>query len=126
MRTLIALLVALAFVLGAVLWAAPAAEIEGTWLGKAEVPDVGIVELTMVLTKTETGFTGLCSDAMGMLNKDTPLAQIKLDGDKLTFQFPLADGNLIVVNVKVEGDKMTGSWTHQEGDTGAMSFERKK
>ena len=40
--------------------------------------------------------------------------------------FPLADGNLIVVALKVEGDKMTGSWTHQEGDTGALSFERKK
>ena len=49
-----------------------------------------------------------------------------VDGDKLTFQFPLADGNLIVVALKVEGDKMTGSWTHQEGDTGALSFERKK
>ncbi len=68
----------------------------------------------MVLTKTKAGYMGLCSDSMGMLNKDTPLAQIKLDGDKLTFKFPLADGNLIMVNAKVEGDKMTGSWTHQE------------
>lgn len=126
MRHLIALLAALVLVLGAVLWAAPGAGIEGTWLGKAEVADVGIVELTMALTKTETGFTGVCSDSMGMLNKDTPLTEIKLAGDKLAFQFLLADGALIVVDLKLEGDKMTGSWTHQEGDSGALSFERKK
>jgi hypothetical protein len=126
MRQLITVLAALILILGAVLWSAPAAGIEGIWLGKAEVPDVGIIELTMTLTKTETGYAGTSSDNMGMLNKDTPLAQIKLDGDKLSFQFPLADGNLITVSLKVEGDKMTGNWTHQEGDTGALSFERKK
>lgn len=126
MRRLIALPAAALLLLGAVLWASPGDGIEGTWLGKAEVADVGIVELTMALTKTETGLTGLCSDSMGMLNKDTPLSQIKLDGDKLTFRFPLADGNLIVAALKVEGDKMTGSWTHEEGDSGALTFERKK
>ncbi|MCX6559232.1 MAG: hypothetical protein NTZ26_01835 [Candidatus Aminicenantes bacterium] len=126
MRHIIAILAAMILLVGAILWGAPAAGIEGTWLGKAEVPNSGIDELTMVLTKTEKGYTGITSDSVGLLAKDTPLSDIKLEGDKLTFKFPLADGAMISATLKVEGDKMTGGWGHEAGDVGSLAFERKK
>jgi hypothetical protein len=80
----------------------------------------------VVLAKTELGYKGTISDAVGVMDKDTPLSQIKLDGDKLTFQFPLTDGAIVAASLKIEGDKMAGAWTHQEGSTGLLAFERKK
>jgi hypothetical protein len=126
MRYIIAILAAMVLLIGAILWGAPAAGIEGTWLGKTDVPDVGTVELTMVLAKTETGYKGTISDATGIMDKDTPLSQIKLDGAKLTLQFPLADGAVVALSLKVEGDKMSGEWTHEQGSMGSLAFERKK
>ena len=102
MRHIIAILVAMILLIGAILWSAPAAGIEGTWLGKAEVPNSGIDELTMVLTKTEKGYAGTTSDSVGLLAKDTPLSDIKLEGDKLTFKFPLADGAMISATLKAK------------------------
>lgn len=107
--------------------ASPAAvDIIGTWLGKAEVPDVGIVEITVVISKTETGYAGIINEPSGMIAADTVLSDIKLDGDKLTFNFPLADGAKIDCLLKVEGATSTGTWTHPEGSSGSLSFERKK
>jgi hypothetical protein len=108
--------------------ASPAAvDLVGTWLGKAEVPDAGIVEMTFVVSKTETGYTGvIISDSMGLITPNTAVADIKLAGNELTFNFPLADGAKIDNLLKIEGDKMTGTWTHPEGDSGPLSFERKK
>lgn len=107
--------------------ASPAAvDIVGTWLGKAEVPDMGIIEITVVISKTETGYAGTINESSGMIASDTILSDIKLDGDKLTFNFPLADGAIIDNQLKIEGDKITGTWTHPEGSSGALSFERKK
>jgi len=108
--------------------ASPAAvDLVGTWLGKAEVPDAGIDEMTFVVTKTETGYAGvIINDSMGMIAPNTAVADIKFAGDKLTFNFPLADGAKIDSLLKVEGEKMTGIWAHPEGNTGSLTFERKK
>lgn len=101
-------------------------DLAGTWIGKTDVPDVGPVVLTLVLTKSETGYAGIWSDDMGILAKDTPLQNIKLEGDLLAFVSPLATGEMVTIALKVETGKMAGTWTHEGGDTGALTFERKK
>ncbi len=101
-------------------------DVTGTWVGKTEVPDIGAVTLTLVLKKTETGYAGTLNDDMGVLAKDTPLTKIKLEGDKLTFAFPIADGGTVEADLKVEGKKLTGLWIHEAGGSGALAFEPKK
>jgi hypothetical protein len=119
-------LVLLAWLAGTVLANTQAAGIEGTWLGKADIPSIGLDEVKMTLVKTETGYTGIISDEAGTIVKDTPISKIKLDGDKLTFQFPLAEGGMIEAALKVETDKMTGEWVLDQSNSGSLSFERKK
>lgn len=101
-------------------------DLAGTWIGKTDVPDVGPVVLTLVLTKSETGYAGIWSDDMGILAKDTPLRDVKLEGNHLAFVSPLATGEMVAIALKVEAGKMAGTWTHEGGDTGALTFERKK
>jgi len=38
----------------------------------------------------------------------------------------LTDGAEISIKMTVDGDKMTGAWTHPEGALGELVFERKK
>jgi hypothetical protein len=101
-------------------------DIAGTWLGKTEIPDAGLDEVTMVLVKTETGYAGTASDTLGYLAQNTELKDVKLEGAELSFNFFLVDGQPVVIRLKVEGDKMTGAWTTSDGGTGAMVFEKKK
>jgi hypothetical protein len=99
----------------------------GTWLGKTEVPDQGIDDLVLVFTKTETGLAGTVSDTLGLIEKETKIAEIKVAGDKIvTLQFPLVDGSIIVCSLTYDKDKMTGTWSHPEGDIGKLEFVRKK
>jgi hypothetical protein len=120
--TIFILLAALA---GLIAYAA-APDITGTWIGKTEVPNAGIDELTLVIKKTPTGFTGTFGDTLGQVNKDSEITAVKLEGDDLSFNFPLADGTLMIAKLKVDGDKLSGTWEHPEGSGGSMTFERKK
>jgi len=98
----------------------------GTWIGKTEVPDQGVDDITMIIKKTDSGLAGTIVDTMGLIAPETPLAGIKINGNVMTFQFPLVDGATVTNTVKMEGEKLTGSWEHPEGSTGAFVFERKK
>ncbi len=122
--------ISIAVCLGAVLAfaaaALAAADFAGTWNGKTEVPDTGVDEIVLVLIKTEAGWTGTINDSLGVIAKDTPLADIKVDGDKITFTFAIADGNIIDNRLTIAGDRMTGEWVHPEGDSAPFEFERKK
>ncbi|MDP2913840.1 MAG: hypothetical protein Q8O91_00130 [Candidatus Aminicenantes bacterium] len=107
-------------------FAAAQPDIVGTWLGKTEVPNQGPDDLTLIITKGETGFSGTLVDTLGLIIKDTEVKDIKFQDKELTFYFPLIDGAEISVKMTVDGDKMTGAWAHPEGDMGALVFERKK
>jgi hypothetical protein len=107
---------------------AQAADLSGTWLGKTEVPETGTDEVTMVLTKTKTGYSGTVTDSLGMLNKDTEIKDVKLDGDELTFSFPLSDGTTeIVVSLTVSSEKLIGQWENpnEEGASAPIEFIKK-
>jgi aminopeptidase N len=120
--TIFVLLAALA---GLLAYAA-APDITGTWIGKTEVPNAGVDELTLVIKKTATGFTGTFSDTLAQVEKDAAITAVKLEGDDLTFNFSLVDGTAMQAKLKVDGDKLAGTWGHPQGDVGTMTFERKK
>lgn len=106
--------------------AASAPDLAGTWIGKTEVPDQGTDEVTLVLKKDEKGYTGTVVDTLGLIAKDTEIMDVTVEGNEISFRFPLTDGAMISVKMTVDGDKMAGAWVHPEGDTGALSFEKKK
>lgn len=106
--------------------AASAPDLAGTWIGKTEVPDQGMDEITLVLNKDEKGYTGTVVDTLGLIAKDTEIMDVKVEGNEISFRFPLTDGAMISVKMTADGNKMAGAWVHPEGDTGVLSFEKKK
>jgi hypothetical protein len=102
------------------------ADLSGTWVGKTEVPDSGTDEVTLVLQKSDDGYTGIVNDSLAVIGKDTAIRDIKLEGDRLSFAFNLPDGNWVMMKVTVTGDTMEGQWEHQEGGIGAIELVRKK
>jgi hypothetical protein len=106
--------------------AASAPDLAGTWIGKTEVPDQGPDEVTLVLKKDEKGYTGTVVDTLGLIAKDTEIMDVTVEGNEISFRFPLTDGAMISVKMTVDGDKMAGAWVHPEGDTGVLLFEKKK
>jgi hypothetical protein len=107
-------------------YAQKAPDLSGTWIGKTEVPDIGTDEVTLVLKKVDQGYGGTIADNQGVIAANTEIKDVAIDGDKLSFIFNLADGNLITIKLTVAGDKMTGQWEHPEGSTGAIELVRKK
>lgn len=102
------------------------ADLSGTWIGKTEVPNSGTDEVTLVLQKSEDGYTGIVNDSLAIIGKDTAIRDIKLESDQLSFAFNLADGNSVMMKVTVAGNTMKGQWQHQEGDIGAIELVKKK
>jgi len=101
-------------------------DLSGTWVGWTEVPDVGLDEVTLSLQKLEKGYSGTVSDNQAVINPNTEIKEVEMDGEKLSFAFPLADGSLIMIKLVVAGDKMTGHWEHPEGTTGSIELVKKK
>jgi hypothetical protein len=106
--------------------AASAPDLAGTWIGKTEVPDQGTDEVTLVLKKDEKGYTGTVVDTLGLIAKDTEIMDVTIEVNEISLRFPLTDGAMISVKMTVDGNKMAGAWVHPEGDTGVLSFEKKK
>lgn len=101
-------------------------DLAGTWIGRTDVPDVGSVEVVLVLKKADAGYTATVSDSASLIAPDTAARDLEVEDDTLSFWFPLADGTTVSIRLKVSGDTMSGGWQHQEGETGSLYFERKK
>lgn len=122
-------LMAMLAVLAALVLAAPrpaAVDFSGTWLGKSEMPSGDVDEFTLVLKKEKNSYEGTIGDSLRMIAPATPLKSFKVEGDIITFEFPLVDGAMIYCKLTLDGEKMTGGWTHPAGTTGALIFEKKK
>lgn len=98
----------------------------GTWVGTTDVPGIGTIEMTLVLKEPGKGDGGTISSSHpGVIRADTGIRDAALDGEKLAFVFPLADGTPLAMKLAVAGDRMTGHWEHPAGTTGAVAFIKK-
>ena len=66
------------------------------------------------------------SDTLGYLAPGTELKEVKVEGNDMTFQFPLIDGTLMSAKLTFKDETLTGIWVHPEGDAAEMKLERKK
>jgi hypothetical protein len=104
-------------------------DLSGTWVGDTVTPtSPDKDQLTLVLKKDGTSYTGTISDAMGMVNQ-AALESVKIANGTLSFQFIARVGEQeirVTTTLKISGDKLVGSWVTEAGDTGPVDMERKK
>jgi hypothetical protein len=82
--------------------------------------------VTIVLAKTKAGYEGTIQDSLGMVAPGTPILEPKQEGAVLSFAFGVTDGTSVAMRLTIEGAKMSGTWTHSQGDTGPIAFEKQK
>jgi hypothetical protein len=103
-----------------------AVDFSGTWLGKTNLPHFGTDELTLVLKREKDSYTGTVVDTLEIIAPDTPIQNAEVEGNVITFMFPLVDGTMLSCNLTLEGEKMNGYWSHSAGARGIIVFEKKK
>ncbi|RPJ01305.1 MAG: hypothetical protein EHM31_06155 [Candidatus Aminicenantes bacterium] len=105
------------------------AGIVGTWVGTATVNEDGTgMDITVVVGKAESGYTGKLSDASGAI-PETELRDVVFKDNKLTCAFDLPEamgGSLITIELTLEGETLKGVWFDPEGNSGAIELSLKK
>jgi len=104
-------------------------DLSGTWVGETTVPNSQEKDfVTLILKKEASSYSGTVSDSLGMAIQSM-LQRVKFENNTLTFEFTIYTGaqeTRIYSTLKVNGEKMTGSWTSEAGDTGPLELQRKK
>lgn len=89
--------------------AASPVKIDGTWLGRLEVPGFESSDITLVIEEAESGYVGVLNDSAGWWPQDVELEDIKLKKDKLSFSSKITDGTTVILfRLTVTDDTMTG------------------
>jgi len=100
-------------------------DLSGTWDGQAVTPDGTEVPLTLTMKKAEADYSG----TVGAMGQDFSLENAKFKDGTLTFEFPFSSGGeslRITMELKLDGEKLAGTWTSDQGDSGSAAFERRK
>lgn len=103
-----------------------AVDFSRTWLGKTNLPHFGVDELILVLKKEKDSYTGTVVDTLEIIAPDTPIQNVEVEGNVITFTFPLVDKTMLSCNLTLDGEKMNGYWSHSAGARGIIVFEKKK
>jgi hypothetical protein len=103
-------------------------DLSGTWEGTTEVPDVAEPDqITLVLEKINGEYSGTFTDSLGFA-EDAELEDIEFKDNTLTFSFTIFDGfeyAMIYTTLTVEGNKMSGNWESEDGNSSTIELERK-
>lgn len=104
-------------------------DLTGTWEGTTEVPDLPEPDkITLVLEKTDEGYTGTASDSSGML-ENVEIEDIEFKEGKLSFNFTFFDGDqytTVYLYLTLEGNKMSGYWEVEDGTSASIELEKIK
>ena len=126
----IVLLAGLCALAGAAFPQAPRkADVVGTWAGTATVSEDGTgMEITLIVGKAESGYTGKLSDASGSI-QEAEMRNVVFKDNKLTCAFDLPEtmgGTSITIELTLEGEMLKGVWFDPEGNSGAIELSLKK
>jgi hypothetical protein len=101
-------------------------DVAGTWAGYAIVGDGGRVDITVVVEKGATGYTGKISDATGMV-PETPLKNIVFKEGKLSFEFDMVTESILIkIELTLENETLKGAWFDPDGNTDVIELTLKK
>jgi len=103
-------------------------DLSGTWEGTTEVPDAPEPDkLTVVLEKIDGEYSGTINDSLGFA-EDAEMEDIKFEDNTLTFSFTVYDGfeyDTIYATLTVEGNRMSGNWESESGNSGPVELVKK-
>ncbi len=108
--------------------AKPKVDLSGTWIGFAVIENGATNEgVTLVLENKDAGYAGKLTSVSGLAT-DSEIRKVVFKDGKLTFEFDLAggQGEVIFLELAVEGDAMKGTWVDAGGNGGKVELERKK
>ena len=103
-------------------------DLSGTWEGTTEVPDAPEPDqITVVLEKIDGEYSGTFTDSLGFA-EDAELKDIEFKDNTLTFNFTIFDRfeyTKVYATLTVEGNKMSGNWESEDGNSGPIELEKK-
>jgi hypothetical protein len=103
-------------------------DLSGTWEGTTEVPEEAeLDQITLVLEKINGEYSGTFTDSLGFA-EDAELKDIEFKEKTLTFNFTIFNGfeyMTVYATLTVEGDKMSGYWETEDGNSSTIELERK-
>jgi len=101
-------------------------DVVGTWVGTALSADT-LLDVTLVIDKTNEGYSGKFSEATGMVVASPPREIVFKDG-KLTFTFDLTQPmtTLIKFELLLDNGTLKGVWSDPDGNSGAVELAPKK
>jgi len=103
-------------------------DLSGTWEGTTEVLDAPEPDqITVVLEKIDGEYSGTFTDSLGFA-EDAELKDIEFKDNTLTFNFTIFDGfeyTKVYATLTVEGNKMSGNWESEDGNSGPIELEKK-
>jgi hypothetical protein len=108
-------------------------DISGTWVGDTEIPNsTGTDHVTLTLKKADALYSGTITMARA---KDAAIENFAFeDEDTFNFEFVMPSGTdkirvkvkLDILNDKVLGSKLMGSWAIEDGTYGSLDLQRSK
>jgi len=103
-------------------------DLSGTWEGTTEVPDVAEPDqIILVLEKINAEYSGTFTDSLGFA-EEAELEDIEFKDNTLTFRVTIFNGfeyAMIYTTLTVEGNKMSGNWESEDGNSSTIELERK-
>jgi hypothetical protein len=118
-------------VLGLAVLAAPASaavDWAGTWTGSIDTRDMGVDTITLVLNKADKTYTGMIEDTLGLIDKNTPITEVKLDGAEIQFSFKAVGGSMdFAMKIAANGDTISAQLMNKAiGEWGPFESIAKK
>jgi hypothetical protein len=118
-------------VLGLLVPIAPASHVvdwAGTWIGSIDTQGMGVDTITLVLKKADTTYTGIINDSLGLIEKDTVITEVKLDGEAISLSFKAVGGSMdFVMKMTAGGETITAQMMNKAiGEWGSFESLIKK
>jgi len=103
-------------------------DLSGTWEGTTEVPEEAeLDQITLVLEKINGEYSGTFTDSLGFA-EDAELKDIEFKDKTLAFNFTIFNGfeyMTVYATLTVEGDKMSGYWETEDGNSSTIELVKK-
>ncbi|NIO49902.1 MAG: hypothetical protein GTN73_10800 [Candidatus Aminicenantes bacterium] len=103
-------------------------DLSGTWEGTSEIPEEPEPDqITLVLEKIDGEYSGTVNDSLGFA-EDAEVEDIEFKDNTLKFTFTIFNGfeyMKVYTTLTVEGDKMSGYWETEDGNSATIELKRK-
>lgn len=100
--------------------------VEGTWSGEASAGESS-TKFVLEITGEDGVLSGTIRLDIDIASEAFDLEDIEFKDGKLFFDYSETEGlaDMTQVDLKLEGDKLEGTWRNSEGESGAIKFIRK-